>query len=132
VRESTEYAARREPASGTVNVHAKQTATDRHSTVDVPSSDSLAESKPITTKTLGDSMKTLAAQTESGSDRGPIIGETDQHIIQRQSGRTAIPHPKDLLDRQPHVGESVHINYSDSKGVVREFRERAKAQDLSR
>ena len=71
-------------------------------------------------------------QIESGSYRGPIIGETEHHIIQRQSGRTGIAHPKDLLDRQPQIGESVRITYSDSKGAVREFRERAKSQDLSR
>ncbi len=131
-RESTQYAARYEPGSGTVNVHAKQTATDRRSTVDAPSVDSLTEAKSITAKVLGNSAKTLAAQTESGNYRGPIIGQTEHHIIQRQSAGTSIVHPKDLLDRQPQTGESVRINYSDSKGAVREFRERAKAQDRDR
>ncbi len=132
VRESTQYAARYEPGSGTVNVHAKQTATDRRSTVDAPNGDSLVEAKSITAKVLGDSAKTLAAQTENGSYRGPIIGETEHYVIQRQSAHTGIAHPKDLLDRQPQIGESVRINYSDAKGVVREFRERSKAQDRSR
>jgi len=131
-RESTQYAVRYEPGSGTVNVHAKQTATDLRSTVDAPAADSLAEATSITKKVLGDFAKTRAAQIESGSYRGPIIGETEHHVIQRESARTGIVHSKDLLDRQPQIGESVRINYCDSKGEVREFRERAKSQDRSR
>lgn len=131
-RESAQYAARFEPGSSTVNVHAKQTATDSRNTVDVPTGDSLAEAKSITAKVLGDSAKTLAAQTDSGAYRGPIIGVTEHQIIQRQSARTAIAHPKDLLDRQPQIGETVRVNYSDSKGMVREFQERARGQDRGR
>ncbi len=131
-RESTQYAVRYEPGSGTVNVHAKKTATDLRSTVDAPAADSLAEATSITRKVLGDFAKARAAQTESGSYRGPIIGETEHHVIQRESARTGIAHSKDLLDRQPQIGESVRINYCDSKGEVREFRERAKSQDRSR
>lgn len=131
-RESTQYAVRYEPGSGTVNVHAKQTVTDLRSTADAPAADSLAEATSITRKVLGDFAKTRAAQTESGSYRGPIIGETEHHVIQRESARTGIAHSKDLLDRQPQIGESVRINYCASKGEVREFRERAKSQDRSR
>lgn len=132
VRESTQYAARYEPGSGTVNVHEKESATDRRNTVDQAADHSLTSAKAITEKSLGTSAKTLAAHTESGSYRGPIIGETEHHLLQRQSARTGIAHPKELLDRQPQVGESVRISYSDSKGSVREIRERSDRRQRGR
>jgi antirestriction protein ArdC len=128
-RESSDYAARYEPGSSTVNVEAKQEGTDRRSTVDARA---LSEAQSIATKVLGTSARTLAAETQSGSYRGTIVGETDHYVIQRQSGRTAIAHPKDLLDRAPGIGENVRINYSNSQAIVREVRERGKGQDLGR
>ena len=88
--------------------------------------------KAITADALGEFAKTVPAQTQSGNYRGVIIGETNNLLIQRQSAHSAITHPKELLDRQPSMGESVRINYSNSKGSVRECREHAKATEVAR
>ena len=72
-RESTQTVARFEPGSGTVNVHAKQSATDRRTPVHVPvisptpngggkenasTAESLRTARAITKQTLGDSART--------------------------------------------------------------------------
>jgi antirestriction protein ArdC len=97
-----------------------------------PAKTSLLEAQSVTGAALGPKAKALAAQTESGAYRGAIIGETDQFVIQRQSSRFSVAHPKDLLDRQPEVGESVSINYSGLGGSVREYRERSRTQQRER
>ena len=138
MRESTEQVARLEPGSNTVNVHAKQTGTDRRSTVDAPPVISssprspLLEAQAITAEALGPKAKALAAQTESGAYRGRIIGETDSFIIQRQSSRFSVAHPRELLDKQPDIGENVSISYSALQGSVRENRERMRSQQRER
>jgi antirestriction protein ArdC len=92
----------------------------------------LADELGIAVKALGDSAKVHAARTEGGTYRGTIIGETAAHVVQRESGQSAVTHPKELLDRQPQVGETVRINYSNSRGQVREAQERSKHQELGR
>ena len=86
----------------------------------------------ITTQALGNSAKMLTAQPDSGIYHGVIIGETACHLIQRQSAHSGVAHLKNLLDRQPQVGDHVRIHYANSKGTVREFRERAKTVELGR
>jgi hypothetical protein len=68
----------------------------------------------------------------NGAIAAQSLVRLNTNVIQRQSAHTGIAHPKDLLDRQRQIGESVRVNYSDSKGAFREFRERSKAQDRSR
>ena len=92
----------------------------------------LSAEQEVTARTLGEAAKTYPAQTRSGTYRGPVIGETEEHFLQRVSSRSAVAHPKGLLDPQPAVGDSVAINYSNSHATVREFRERAKEQQLGR
>ncbi len=86
----------------------------------------------IATNLLGESARTYAAQTESGSYRGSIIGETHEHLVQRLSANTAIAHPKDLLDKRPGVGQNVSVTYSASRGQVRDVHERVKTRDRGR
>jgi hypothetical protein len=128
-----------------VNVQEKQTGTDRRSTVETrgtsvptnskerdPKDDELRLARAITTKALGDAVRTVDAVVDSGTYRGMIIGETDRYLIQRQSAGLAVVHQKELLDRVPQVGEAFSINYSNGRGVIREARERSKSQGLGR
>lgn len=92
----------------------------------------LADEREIAVKALGNSAKMHTARTESGRYRGPIIGETADHVVQRESSQSAVAHPKELLDRQPQVGETVRINYSNGQGQVREAQERSKPTELGR
>ena len=136
-RENSRFVARNEPGSGTVEVHDKRSATDRHTPVEVePTRDELAASfrasKSITFQALGDGARTYPAQTQSGTYAGKIIGETDCHVVQRLSARSAVAHVKELLNPAPRPGDNIAVSYSSGVAAVREIRERARTRDLAR
>jgi hypothetical protein len=144
-RESTQHVARYEPESGTVSLEEKQTGTEHRSIVEMhgasaqetirtksAKSDELEAARAITANALGESARTVDAVVDGGTYRGVIIGETERHLLQRQSAGLAVLHPKELLDRQLQVGEVFAINYSNGRGWVREAHDRGKAQELGR
>jgi antirestriction protein ArdC len=144
-RESTQYVTRIEPGSGTVSVQEKQSGSERRNTVELHAAASqetnrgtgdrakeLEAARAITTAALGESARTVDAVIDGGTYRGQIIGETERHLLQRQSAGMAVLHPKDLLDRLPQVGDIFAINYSNGRGVVRDSHDRSKAQELGR
>jgi antirestriction protein ArdC len=142
--ENAEVSARFEPNSGTVKVEEKQTGSERRNPVEIGGTsanvqqqsrgrnDELSSARAIATNALGQSTRTVEALVNAGTYRGLVLGETERYLVQRQSAGMAVLHQKELLDRQPQVGEVFSINYSNGRGVVREFRERTKSNELSR
>jgi antirestriction protein ArdC len=137
-RENSRFVARNEPGTGAVEVHDKRTATDRHTPVEFDPAHrealagSFAASRTMASETLGDGARTYAAQTHSGIYSGRVIGETEHHVVQRLSHRSAVAHLKALLHEVPAPGRQVAILYTNGAATIREMSERAKSPELAR
>ncbi len=158
-RETSKYVAEYEPTTGTVNIEEKSTAHEERivAPVNRDSADSLAEPKEITENildnevhltsdlkqsfaqaqdltrgSLGEKARTFVADTESGIYRGEVLGETDRHLIQRLSDRSAVAHMKHLLDTLPEIGQEVAISYSQQSARVQEMPSRVVEKELAR
>ncbi len=111
---------------------------DRHAAVDgnskksVVLAGSFAAAKALTAECLGEVAKTYTAQTLSGTYNGPIIGETDHHVVQRLSAKSAVANLKHLFESLPGRGADVSISYSDDRAHIREIPSRSKSRELGR
>lgn len=142
IGENSRFVAREERGTGTVGVHDKMKGDDQHLPVEATPkqlnganaelSASFAAAKAVTSEALGDFAKTYAAQTQSGTYKGPIIGETDHHVVQRLSPKSAVAHMKHLLGAVPAKGENVSIAYSNERTQIREAPNRSRSHELAR
>jgi hypothetical protein len=145
-RENSRFVSRLEPGSGTVGVHDKRFGNDHDTPIHQGSvgdgggksgnrgelNESFQEARALAIKELGLEARTYAAQTQSGTYRGKIIGETELHIVQSVSPLTAVAHLKHLVEGAPALNQNFAIAYRNEKTEVREVRERSKAAELVR
>lgn len=148
VRESTGATARHEIENGAVSVSEKQTGTERRTQVakddlqpdhrrfadryGIAHEEQLKQAMRLTAQLAGDSAQTKPAELMAGVHRGKIIGETPDFVLQRQSPKSVVVHPKELLDSAPRVGANVVVNYTNGTAAVREVKERGRSLGMSR
>ncbi len=128
-RETTTSVAMHQPGSGVVELHDKTTGTDVRKLL---GGGELPASLQSALKQMAPDARLENAQTDSGTYRGHIIGETEKNLIQQITSHTAVVHRKDLLDMIPAIGENVRIAYSNDNARVLPVRERSKTQELGR
>jgi hypothetical protein len=128
-RETTTSVATHQPGSGAVELHDKTTGTDVRKLL---GGGELPVGLQSALRQMAPNARIEYAQTDSGTYRGGIIGETEKNLIQQITSHTAVVHRKDLLDMIPAVGENVRIAYSNDIARVLPVKERSKTQELGR
>jgi len=128
-RETTTSVATHQPGSGAVELHAKTTGTDVRKLL---GGGELPAGLQSALRQMAPDARIENAQTDSGTYRGGIIGETEKNLIQQITSHTAVVHRKDLLDMIPAVGENVRIAYSNDIARVFPVKERSKTRELGR
>jgi len=128
-RETTACVATHQPGSGVVELHDKTTGTDVRKLL---GGGELPVGLQSALRQMAPDPRIKNAQTDSGTYRGCIIGETEKNLIQQITSHSAVVHRKDLLDMIPAVGENVRIAYSNDIARVLPVKRRSKTQELGR
>jgi hypothetical protein len=147
-RESTQTVARHDAKNDAVSVMEKETGTERRTQVAKESpepndrrfqdrygdryAEQLKEAMSLTAQLAGDSAKAKPAELIAGIHRGKIIGETTDFLLQRESPRSVVVHPKELFDAAPKVGANIVVNYTNGTPAMRDIKERGRALSMSR
>ena len=99
--------------------------------------DSLTEATAETKAQLGPNAKTFPAQLAEGIYKGPIIAETEHHVLQQVSANSTVAHMKTAFAQAPSVDKDQHVKipYNDGKAKAVPFtpeRAKEKTRSLSR
>lgn len=94
--------------------------------------ESFAAAEESARKIMGEKTRTYPADTDSGKYRGELIGETEHHVIQKVSPKSAVAHQKNLLPGTPSLAENALIAYSNQVAQLKPNQERQKSPALTR
>jgi antirestriction protein ArdC len=93
---------------------------------------SLSDADRKAKQILGDHARVYEPDTESGSYRGAFLTESEHHVVQRLSPRSAVAHSKHLLPQAVQTGQDVIVSYSNGLAQLKPNKAREQAQALSR
>ena len=100
--------------------------------------DSMTEATAEAKAQLGPNAKTFPAQLAEGTYKGPIIAETEHHVLQQVSATNTVAHAKTAFAQAPTVDKTaaLAVAYNDGAAVVKPAKAQtvtqAKTRDLSR
>jgi antirestriction protein ArdC len=81
---------------------------------------SLSKANLIVERELGEGARTMSALTDSGRYQGPILGVTDEHVVQGYTSKVGIVHERANLLEEPTVNaqQSVLIEYDRGQAHI--------------
>ncbi len=96
--------------------------------------DSLTDATAEAKAQLGPNAKTFPAQLAEGTYKGPIIAETEHHVLQQVSATNTVAHAKTAFAQAPTVDKTtaLAVAYNDGAAVVKPARVQAVTQTKTR
>jgi len=155
--ETSEHVAAFEHSAGTVTITEKETATEhrepaaskgvakieaekildgevdgRRPPSEQAIKESFAAAEETARKVMGEKVKTYQADTDSGKYRGEVLAETEHHVVQKVSAKSAVAHEKHLLPGAATPTQNVLIAYSNQVAQLKPNQERQRSRAIKR
>ena len=94
--------------------------------------ESFAAAEETARKVMGEKVKTYQADTDSGKYRGEVLAETEHHVLQKVSAKSAVAHEKHLLPGAATPTQNVLIAYSNQVAQLKPNQERQRSRAIKR
>ncbi len=93
---------------------------------------SLADAVREAKRILGEKTRLYEADTDSGKYRGAILAESEHHVVQELSPRSAVAHRRHLLRGAAQQGDNLVVSYANGQAQLKPNQVRERTHALSR